>query len=163
MYVGMSPILPAGRVSVDRRARYPAEMPSDLEKQSSELLVYAARMVRAVRRRVGQPAGMRIMALIDELGPQGVTTLAEADRSSQPTVSGAVRQLEEQGLVAKTRDATDARRTVVTLTTEGRRQLVEARRNNGAAVAEQLARTGHTADEVATAVALLRDVLDEQL
>lgn len=138
-------------------------MPRDLEAQSSELVVYAARLVRAVRRRVAQPAGIRIMALLDELGPQGVTTLADADRSSQPTVSGVVRQLEEQGLVAKTRDATDARRTVVTLTTEGRRRLLEARRDNGAAVAERMARTGHSADDVAAAVALLRDVLDEQL
>jgi DNA-binding MarR family transcriptional regulator len=138
-------------------------VPSELEKQSSELVVYAARLVRAVRRRVAQPAGMRMMALIDELGPQGVTTLAEADRSSQPTVSGAVHQLEEQGLVAKTRDTSDARRTVVTLTKEGRRRLVEARRDNGAAVAEKLARTGHTTDDVAAAVALLRDVLDEHL
>lgn len=136
-------------------------MPSELEVQSSELVVYAARLVRAVRRRLAQPAGIRIMALLDELGPQGVTTLADADRSSQPTVSGVVGQLEEQGLVAKTRDATDARRTVVTLTTEGLRRLVEARRDNGVAVAERLARTGHSVDDVAAAVALLRDVLDE--
>jgi DNA-binding MarR family transcriptional regulator len=138
-------------------------VPSDLEEQSGELVVYAARLVRAVRRRVAQPAGMRIISLLDELGPQGVTSLAEADRTSQPTVSGAVRQLEEQGLVAKTRDPSDARRTVVTLTTEGRRRLVEARRDNGAAVAERLTHTGHSADDVAAAVAVLRDVLAELL
>ena len=68
-------------------------MPTDLEEQSSELVVYAARLVRAVRRRVGHPSGIRILSLLDELGPQGVTALAEADRSSQPTMSGAVRQL----------------------------------------------------------------------
>ncbi|WP_202879283.1 hypothetical protein [Nocardioides cynanchi] len=55
-------------------------MPSDLEKQSGELVVYAARLVRAIRRRVGHPAGIRILALLDELGPQGVTALAEVDR-----------------------------------------------------------------------------------
>jgi DNA-binding MarR family transcriptional regulator len=136
-------------------------VPSDLEEQSSELVVYAARLVRAVRRQVAQPAGIRILALLDEFGPQGVTALADADRSSQPTVSGAVRQLETQGLVAKTTDVTDARRTVVTLTTEGRRRLVEARRENGAAVAERFALTGHSADDVAAAVAVLRDVLAE--
>ena len=138
-------------------------MPTDLEEQSSELVVYAARLVRAVRRRIGHPAGIRILALLDELGPQGVTALAEVDRSSQPTVSGAVRQLEEQGLVARTADPTDARRSLVRLTPEGRRRLAAARRENGAAVAERLARTGHTADDVAAAVAVLRDVLDEQL
>jgi DNA-binding MarR family transcriptional regulator len=129
---------------------------TDLEEQSSELVVYAARLVRAIRRRVGHPAGIRILALLDEFGPQGVTALADADHSSQPTVSGAVHQLEEQGLVAKAPDPSDARRTVVTLTVAGRRRLVEARRANGAAVAERLARTGHTADDVA----VLRDVMD---
>lgn len=136
-------------------------MATDLEEQSSELVVYAARLVRAIRHRVGHPAGIRILALLDEFGPQGVTALAEADHSSQPTVSGAVHQLEEQGLVAKAPDPSDARRTVVTLTVAGRRRLVEARRANGAAVAERLARTGHTAGEVAAAVAVLRDVMDE--
>ena len=95
-------------------------MPSDLEQQSSELVVQAARLVRAVRRRVGHPAGIRILALLDELGPLGVTALAEADRSSQPTVSGAVRQLVDEGWVAKDRTPSDARRSVVRLTAAGR-------------------------------------------
>jgi DNA-binding MarR family transcriptional regulator len=138
-------------------------VPTDLEEQSGELVVYAARLVRAIRRRVGHPAGVRILALLDELGPQGVTALAEVDRSSQPTVSGAVRQLETQGLVAKEADPTDARRSLVRLTVEGRQKLLEARRDNGAVVAERLALTGHTADEVAAAVAVLRDVMAEQL
>ncbi|MGC4109376.1 MAG: MarR family transcriptional regulator [Nocardioides sp.] len=138
-------------------------MPSDLEQQSSELVVQAARLVRAVRRRVGQPAGIRILALLDEQGPLGVTALADADRSSQPTISGAVRQLVEQGWVAKEPDPDDARRSVVRLTDKGRKRLADARRDNGAAVAERLARTGHTADDVAHAVAVLRDVMDEQL
>jgi DNA-binding MarR family transcriptional regulator len=138
-------------------------MPTDLEEQSSELVVYAARLVRAVRRRVGQPAGIRILSLLDELGPLGVTALAEADRSSQPTVSGAVQQLEELRLVAKEPDPTDARRSLVRLTPEGSRRLAEARHDNGTAVAERLARTGHTADDVAAAVAVLRAVMAEKL
>lgn len=138
-------------------------MPTDLEEQSSELVVYAARLVRAVRRRVGQPAGIRILSLLDELGPQGVTALAEADRSSQPTVSESVRQLEDLGLVAKEPDAHDARRAVVRLTPDGQRRLAAARRDLGAAVAERLARTGHSPDDVAAAVAVLRDVMAEQL
>jgi DNA-binding MarR family transcriptional regulator len=138
-------------------------VPTDLEQQSSELVVQAARLVRAVRRRVGQPAGIRILSLLDELGPLGVTALAEADRSSQPTISGAVGQLVDEGWVAKKPDRNDARRSVVQLTAQGRRRLAKARRVNGAAVAERLARTGHSADDVAHAVAVLRDVMDEQL
>ena len=138
-------------------------MPSDLEQQSSELVVQAARLVRAVRRRVGQPAGIRILALLDDLGPLGVTAIAEADRSSQPTISGAVRSLVAEGWVAKEPDPNDARRSVVELTAKGKQRLTEARRDNGRAVAERLARTEHTSDDVARAVAVLRDVMDEQL
>jgi DNA-binding MarR family transcriptional regulator len=138
-------------------------VPSDLEQQSSELVVQAARLVRAVRRRVGQPAGIRILALLDESGPLGVTALADADRSSQPTVSGAVRHLQEEGWVAKRTDPADARRALVELTPKGRQRLLEARRDNGRAVAERLARTGHSAADVALAVAVLRDVMKEQL
>lgn len=145
------------------RPGYPARVPSDLEQQSSELVVQAARLVRAVRRRVGHPAGIRILSLLDELGPLGVTAIAEADRSSQPTVSGAVRQLVAEGWVAKEPDPSDARRTLVRLTAKGRQRLAAARRDNGAAVAERLTRTGHTADDVAHAVAVLRDVMAEQL
>jgi DNA-binding MarR family transcriptional regulator len=138
-------------------------VPTDLELQSSELVVQAARLVRAVRRRVGQPAGIRILALLDELGPLGVTALAEADRSSQPTISGAVSLLVGEGWVAKEPDPGDARRSVVELTTAGRKRLADARRDNGAAVAERLALAGRSAGDVAQAVAVLRDVLDEQL
>ena len=137
-------------------------MPTDLEQQSSELVVQAARLVRAVRRRAGHPAGIRILALLDELGPMGVTALAEADRSSQPTVSGAVRQLVEEGWVAKQPDVNDARRSLVQLTPTGRERLTAFRLDNGRAVAERLARTGHDADEVAHAVVVLRDVMAEQ-
>jgi DNA-binding MarR family transcriptional regulator len=138
-------------------------VPSDLEQQSSELVVQAARLVRAVRRRIGQPAGVRILALLDESGPLGVTALADADRSSQPTVSSAVRQLQEQGWVAKKADPADARRALVELTPKGRQRLLDARRDNGRAVAERLASTGYSADDVAVAVALLRDVMKEKL
>jgi DNA-binding MarR family transcriptional regulator len=138
-------------------------MPTDLERQSSELVVQAARLVRAVRRRVGHPSGIRILALLDELGPLGVTALADADRSSQPTVSGAVQQLVEEGWVAKEADPNDARRALVELTPPGRERLREFRRDNGKAVAERLARTGHTVEDVARAVEVLRAAMDERL
>ena len=91
-------------------------VPSELEELSSDLVVYAARLVRAVRRLHEQPAAIRVLALLDELGPTTVSALARADRCSQPTMSLAVARLMESGEVTKTGDPADARRTVITLT-----------------------------------------------
>ena len=85
--------------------------------------MYAARLVRAVRRLHEQPAAIRVLALLDELGPTTVSALARADRCSQPTMSLAVARLMESGEVTKTGDPADARRTVITLTARGRRTL----------------------------------------
>jgi DNA-binding MarR family transcriptional regulator len=133
-------------------------MPSSTD--AADLAVFAARLVRALRRLHETPAGLRVLSLLDELGPSGISALAAADRSSQPTMSGAVTQLVESGWVTKVPNPHDARGSVVELTAVGRRELARLRALNGAAIAERLAATTHTAEDLATAVAVLRDVLD---
>ncbi len=139
-------------------------MPVDdrsLEELSSDLVVYAARLVRAVRRLHEQPAGVRVLALLDELGPLSVTALARADRCSQPTMSLAVARLLESGDVDKQTDPGDGRATVVTVTAAGRRTLAETRRVNGALVAVRLAEHDtYSRHELATAVDVLRDLVE---
>lgn len=130
---------------------------SDLPELSSDLVVYAARLVRAVRRANELPAGFRVLSLLDEHGALGVTALAAADRCSQPTMSGTVSALAARGLVDKQPNPADARGSVVTLTDSGRGELDRVRRRNGDLVAERL--TSHTVEDLATAVAVLRDVL----
>jgi len=132
-----------------------------LEQLSSDLVVYAARLVRAVRRRDDLPAGVRVLALLEELGPTTVSALARADRCSQPTMSLAVARLLDAGDVAKDAHPSDARSTLVRLTTAGRRTLTDVRRRNGEGVAQRLAsRHIHSLEEIATAVAVLRDLVD---
>jgi DNA-binding MarR family transcriptional regulator len=121
--------------------------------------MYAARLVRGVRRTQQLPASTRILSVIDEYGALGISQLAAADRSSQPSMSAAVNQLVEQGLVDKQPNPEDARGSVVTLTGSGRRELTRVRRHNGELVADRIARAGHTPEELATAVAVLRDAL----
>ena len=130
---------------------------------SSDLVMYAARLVRAVRRVHDLPAGFRILSLLDEHGPLGVTALAEADRSSQPSMSTAVRDLAERGWVDKQPHPTDARSSVVTLTTEGRSEIARVRHLNGEAIAARFAGDpSHSTEDLATAVAVLRDLLDQR-
>ncbi len=130
-----------------------------LHQLASDLVVLSSRLTRAVRREVEHPAGARALSILDELGPTGVTALAVADRCSQPTMTSTVKVLAEQGLVSRSPHPTDGRAQVVDLTDAGRAELARIRRANAELVTARLADTHHTAEEVATAVAVLRDVL----
>ena len=136
----------------------PASDPT-LHQLASDLVVLSSRLTRAVRREVEHPAGARALSILDELGPTGVTALAVADRCSQPTMTSTVKVLAEQGLVSRSPHPTDGRAQVVDLTDAGRAELARIRRANAELVTARLADTHHTAEEVATAVAVLRDVL----
>jgi DNA-binding MarR family transcriptional regulator len=132
----------------------------DLSELASDLVVLAARLTRAVRREIDHPAGARALSLLDEHGPSGVTALAAADRCSQPTMTATLRTLREQGLVERRPHPHDGRASVVSLTAAGGAELARIRRANAELVTARLAATHHTAEEVATTVAVLRDVLD---
>lgn len=129
---------------------------------ASDLVVHAARLVRAVRRELELPAGTRIISLLDEHGPLGITQLADLDRCSQPTMSAAVTQLVESGWVSKAPNPADARGTVVTLSDSGRAELARVRRLHGERVAALVdAHPDLTTEDLATAVAVLRGILQK--
>ena len=127
---------------------------------AGDLTLYAARVVRLLRRELPQPVGMRVLSILDESGALGVTQLAAIDQCSQPTMSGTVNGLVERGWVTKDSDPADARAALVSLTSSGRAVLAEARAANGQLVADQLAAAGIGVDSLSTAVEVLRAVLD---
>lgn len=133
-------------------------MPDPLEL-STDLVVYAARAVRMIRYVHDIPADTRVLSLLDQHGAVSVTGLARLDNCAQPTMSAAVSNLVKTGLAAKQPNPHDARGSVVTLTDAGRQELVDRRSAFGATVLEHLVAAGHTEAELATAVALLRDLL----
>lgn len=129
---------------------------------ASDLVVHAARLTRAVRRDLDLPAVTRVISLLDQYGPLGISPLAQLDRCSQPTMSAAVAQLVERGWAAKDPNPDDARSSVVTLTPAGSAELGRIRRLNGERVAELLADDPDlTTDDLATAVAVLRTILEK--
>jgi DNA-binding MarR family transcriptional regulator len=129
---------------------------------ASDLVVQAARLVRAVRRELELPAATRIISLLDEHGPLGITQLAELDRCSQPTMSAAVNRLVESGWVGKGPNPADARGSVVALSDSGRDELLRVRRLHGERVAALVAaHPDLTTEDLATAVAVLRGILQE--
>ena len=135
-----------------------------MHELSGDLVVRVARLVRDVRRNSSElPAtATRLMSLIDELGPSTVGRLAERDRCSQPTMTGLVKGLVERGWADRTPHPDDSRASLIDLTALGRKELRELRQRHSALIAERARATGHTEQELETAVRLLGDLLPEQ-
>jgi DNA-binding MarR family transcriptional regulator len=128
---------------------------------AADLVTQAARLVRAMRRRHELPAGVRVLSVLDEQGPLTVTQLAAAYSCSQPTMTGLVNQLLEQGWATKEPHPTDTRAALVTPTRAGTAELARVRRINGEAVAALLGRHPTlTSDELRTAVTVLCALTD---
>jgi DNA-binding MarR family transcriptional regulator len=135
-----------------------------VQSLSNELVVLSARLVRDVRRNNSEvpAASTRLLSLLDELGPSTVGALAAADRCSQPTMTGLVNGLVEKAWLERTPHPRDARSSVVSMTALGRDLLAGVRRRNAALVAERIEASGHSADDLATAVSVLSDIVNHR-
>jgi DNA-binding MarR family transcriptional regulator len=99
-------------------------------------------------------ARYRLLSQLERLGDAvSVSDLAAAIGVDQPRASRVVADCAAGGLVERASDPADARRTLVTLTDEGRAVLEERRRERRAAVERSL--EGFTAAERAHLAALL--------
>lgn len=139
---------------------YHAFMTASTMALSSDLVMYAARLVRTMRRSLDLPAGVRVLAILEDAGPQGITQLAQADECSQPTMSAQVAQLTEAGLVSKAPNPADARGSTITLTGAGRAELAKVRTLMSGTVTERLRHSERTPEELAVAVSILRDLVE---
>lgn len=134
--------------------------PQDDVAVASDLLTQAARLLRTMRRRLALPAGVRVLAVLDEQGPMTVTHLAAAYDCSQPTMTGLVNQLLAEGWAAKEPHPTDTRAALVSMTASGTAELARVRRLNGEAVAALVEQHPTlTVDELRDAAAVLRALL----
>jgi DNA-binding MarR family transcriptional regulator len=96
----------------------------------NDLLRSAARLTRWASRHASLEVPMaqaRLLALLDELGPTRVSVLADADHSSQPTMTTQVQRLEAAGWAQRVPDPQDARASLVSLTDAGHAALAQAR------------------------------------
>jgi DNA-binding MarR family transcriptional regulator len=143
-----------------------------IEDLSAELMLLTGRLVRAVSRETSRASGsiaaqvpaasLRLLSQVEELAPVTIGALATADRCAQPTMSAGVGTLCERGWALKEPNPRDARSSLVSLTEAGRTVLSEARRERAASVAARLrADPRHDEHDVATAVAVLRGLLDQ--
>ena len=88
---------------------------------SKHLLPGAGLLVRLLVREAGGELSRTEVSLLNTLssGPQRITELAELEGLAQPTMTSLVKQLEQQGLVRRDRQADDGRVVLVHLTDSG--------------------------------------------
>lgn len=82
-------------------------------------------LLRAGPRELSRTEAGLLVTLTD--GPRRITELADSEALAQPTVTQLVDKLERRGLVVRERSAGDGRVVLVSITSDGRQQLEEAR------------------------------------
>ncbi|MFJ9543464.1 MarR family winged helix-turn-helix transcriptional regulator [Streptomyces sp. NPDC101225] len=141
--------------------------PGDIAQLASDLRLAMGRVTRRLRQShaVGDVSlsGVSVLARLSHDGPDTPTSLAEMERVRPQAMASTLTLLERRGLVGRSPDPADGRRSIVAITEEGRAMLAERR-------SESVHRLGtvleeFTADErAALAAALpLLDRLAERL
>jgi DNA-binding MarR family transcriptional regulator len=130
----------------------------------------APRLERAIARvtqllRANAHAGRSVGALLtlrrlDDHGPLRITDLATAELVAQPTMTGIVRRLEQDGLVQRTPDPDDARAVRIALTDKGHDELAAVRAKRAAVLEQRLDRL---TDDARAALAAALQPLDDLL
>ncbi|HET8560235.1 MAG TPA: MarR family transcriptional regulator [Marmoricola sp.] len=93
------------------------------------------------------------LSVLDRLGPQRITALAEREAVSQPSMTGLVQRLEAIGYVIRSADPEDGRASLVAITPEGVAALQARRRLHDEAIDARLARL--STDDLQVLVAAL--------
>ena len=119
------------------------------------------RCVRAVD--AMSDAQLAVLATLRMHGRRTITTLAERERVTAPSMTNMINGLEEQGLVVRTPDDEDRRRVQVDITDAGVAIVAQTIQRRDEALAEMLGELDFTEQELATlreASALMRKVVD---
>ena len=125
---------------------------------SSELLQRAALLTRLLVRQLGGELSRTEIGLLKTLGggSRRITELAEVEGLAQPTTTILIKQLEEKGLVTRTRQSGDGRVVLVTVTESGNVALEEYRGRLRAVLGRYLA---EIADDQVEALATATETL----
>jgi len=106
---------------------------------------------------------LAVLADLRMNGRRTISTLAERERVTAPSMTSIVNGLEEQGYVARTPDEDDRRRVQVDITPAGTEIVVETIRRRDELLADMLREVDYTEAELATlreASALMRRVVE---
>lgn len=132
----------------------------DLAAQLERRIALITQVLRAQAHRGRSVGALLVLRRLDDAGPMRVTDLAAAELVTQPTMTSIVSRLAQDGLVSKTRDATDARAVLVALTDAGRAQLAAVRADRAAALQSRMDRLD---DDARAALVAALPALDQLL
>ena len=130
---------------------------------ASELLQRAALLTRLLVRQLGGELSRTELGLLKTLagGSRRITELAELEGLAQPTITITIKQLEEQGLVTRTRQSDDGRVVLVTLTETGKAALEDYGDELRAVLGDYLAEiSDEHVEALATATGTLAQLID---
>lgn len=138
-----------------------------LQLTATDLRMAAFRLARRLRcvRAVDamSDAQLAVLATLRMHGRRTITSLAERERVTAPSMTNMINGLEEQGLVVRTPDAEDRRRVQVDITDAGIAIVAETIHRRDELLAEMLAELDFTEQELATlreASTLMRRVVE---
>jgi DNA-binding MarR family transcriptional regulator len=109
-----------------------------LSSQLERSLTVLNRLLRAATQADLSVAALLTLRRLEVGGPLRITELAWAEAVSQPTMTGLVARLEQEGLVLRSPDAEDARAVRVSLTRPGRTRLDRVRKGRAAVLRARL-------------------------
>src|SRR4029453_1086649 len=110
----------------------------EITELAGRLRLASARLHRRLRQEADaglSPSQQSALGTIDLQGPITLGDLAAAEQVTPPTITKVATRLEEEGLIARTVDATDRRIIRVSTTREGRRRLEHSRARRNAFLA----------------------------
>ncbi|MFJ4254616.1 MarR family winged helix-turn-helix transcriptional regulator [Microbacterium sp. NPDC090003] len=138
-----------------------------LQLTATELRMATFRLARRLRcARAADSMSDAQLAVLADLrmnGRRTISTLAERERVTAPSMTNTINGLEEQGYVTRSVDEDDRRRVQVEITDAGAELVVETVRRRDVLLADMLADLDFTEDELTTlreASVLMRRVTD---
>jgi DNA-binding MarR family transcriptional regulator len=130
----------------------------DLATQLERRIALITHVLRAQAHRGRSVGALLVLRRLDDRGPMRIGDLAAAELVTQPTMTAIVSRLAQDGLVSKTRDASDARAVLVELTDAGHAQLAAVRADRAAALQH---RVDHLDDDARSALVAALPALDQ--
>jgi DNA-binding MarR family transcriptional regulator len=120
--------------------RVDADEQTDLAARLRLVVGRLHRRIRIDGRESIPPLQLSALATVEQHGPLRLSELARREAVTAPTMSRVLAALDDQGLVIRTPDPSDARGVRIVLSEEGAARLAEVRSHRTALVARRLAR-----------------------